>query len=69
MTWTSHAVTAALALSVLGMMLVIGGVLTAGLFLPGVVLIGLSLVGYVAAAVLQVRQADPARRAPAQPRQ
>jgi len=69
MTYSPWVAAGAVALSVLGMMLVIGGVLTAGLFLPGVVLIGLSLVGYWAAAVLQVRQADPVRRAPAQPRQ
>ena len=69
MTYSPWVAAGAVALSVLGMMLVIGGVLTAGLFLPGVVLIGLSLVGYGAAAVLQVRQADPVRRAPAQPRQ
>lgn len=55
MTWTSHAVTAALALSVLGMMLVIGGVLVPGLFLPGVVMIGLSTIGYLAAGVLHAR--------------
>ena len=45
---------AALTLSVVGMMLVIGGVLTRGLFLPGVVLLVLGLVGWAAAAVLHV---------------
>jgi hypothetical protein len=67
MTYGAWVATGAVALSVLGMMLVIGGVVTAGLFLPGVILIGLSLVGYGAAAVLQARQAGPARRAAAQP--
>lgn len=50
-----HAVTAALALSVVGMMLVIGGVLVSGLFLPGVVLISISMIAYIAAALLQAR--------------
>jgi hypothetical protein len=63
MTYTGYAVTAAVALSVIGMMLVIGGVLMAGLFLPGVVVIAISLVGYAAAGVLHVREgarAEPA---------
>lgn len=41
----------ALAFSVLGMMLVIAGVLTSGLFLPGVVLIGVGILKFAAAAV------------------
>jgi hypothetical protein len=59
-----YAVDAALALSVAGMMLVIGGVLTSGLFLPGVVLIALGLIGFVVVAVLSARAAD----APGPPR-
>lgn len=43
---------AALALTVVGMMLVVAGVLAAGLFLPGAVLIGIGLAGFAAAAVL-----------------
>lgn len=43
---------AALVLTVIGMMLVIGGVLMTGLFLPGVVLIGIGLVAFAAAGVL-----------------
>jgi hypothetical protein len=43
---------AALALTVVGMMLVVAGVLAAGFFLPGVVLIGIGLAGFAAAAVL-----------------
>ena len=50
-----HAATTALTLSVVGMMLVIGGVLVSGLFLPGVVLIGIGMIAYIAAAVLQAR--------------
>jgi hypothetical protein len=41
----------ALAFSVLGMMLIIAGVLTSGLFLPGVVLIGVGILKFAAAAV------------------
>jgi hypothetical protein len=52
MRFAAHAVTAALALSVVGMMLVIGSVLAPGLFLPGVLLIGVSMIGYLAAGVL-----------------
>ena len=55
MRFAAHAVTAALVLSVVGMMLVIGSVLAAGLFLPGVVMIGLSTIGYLAAGVLHAR--------------
>jgi hypothetical protein len=55
MRFAAHAVTAALVLSVVGMMLVIGSVLARGLFLPGVVTIGASMIGYVAAAVLHAR--------------
>jgi hypothetical protein len=43
---------AATALCVVGMMLVIGGVLVTGLFLPGVGLIGLGGVAFAVAAVL-----------------
>jgi drug/metabolite transporter (DMT)-like permease len=43
----------AVTLSVLGMMLVVGGVMATGMFLPGVLLIGLSLMGYAAAGVLE----------------
>lgn len=50
-----RAVDVALTLSVIGMMLVIGGVVTSGLFLPGVVLIGLGLIGFVVAAALTLR--------------
>jgi hypothetical protein len=55
MTAPAAALLAATAASVVGMMLVIGGVLAAGLFLPGVALIGASLVGFAAAAVLDWR--------------
>lgn len=51
----AHAVTAALALNVVGMMFVIGGVLAPGLFMPGVVMIGASMIGYLAAGVLHAR--------------
>jgi hypothetical protein len=47
------AVLAAILLTVLGMMLVIGGVLMTGLFLPGVVLIGIGLLAFAVAAVLE----------------
>jgi hypothetical protein len=66
-------VLAAITLSVLGMLLVIGGVLAAGLFLPGVVLTGLSLLGYAAAAVLAALRPEaepvlaPVRRTPVPP--
>jgi hypothetical protein len=50
---TQFAVLAAILLTVLGMMLVIGGVLMTGLFLPGVVLIGIGLLAFAAAAVLE----------------
>lgn len=53
----SHAVTAAIVLTVLGMMLVVGGVIVTGLFLPGAILIAVSMIGYAVAAVLQVRGA------------
>ncbi|MEX1183950.1 MAG: hypothetical protein WEF86_12010 [Gemmatimonadota bacterium] len=46
------AIHAALALSVIGMMLVIAGVVTAGLFLPGVVLTAAGGVGFVVAGVM-----------------
>lgn len=59
MTYGWYAVMAALTLSVLGMMLVIGGVITSGLFLPGVVLLGSSLLGYAVAGVLHARGAGP----------
>lgn len=55
MRYGSHAVMAAVTLTVIGMMLVVGGVLVTGLFLPGAILIGISLIGYAAAGVLQVR--------------
>jgi hypothetical protein len=58
------AAAAAVALSVLGMMLVIGGVIVAGLFLPGVVLIGISVIGYAAAAVLHMGERAAAERDP-----
>lgn len=64
---SSMAAAAAVVLSVLGMMLVIGGILVAGLFLPGVVLIGISLIGYAVAAVLHVREGAAAERAAARP--
>ncbi|HEX6307005.1 MAG TPA: hypothetical protein VFZ69_02390 [Longimicrobiales bacterium] len=53
------AVLVALGLSVLGVMLVIGGVLVAGLFLPGVVLIGISLPAWAVAGVLHARAERP----------
>lgn len=46
--WTVHV---ALTISVVGMMLVIASVLTSGLFLPGVVLIGIGILKFAAAAV------------------
>jgi hypothetical protein len=52
MTREDAAVLAAVVLSVVGMMLVVGGVLVTGLFLPGVVLIGMGLLVFVLAAVL-----------------
>jgi hypothetical protein len=56
----------AVTLSVLGMMLVIGGVLATGMFLPGVVLIGLSLMGYAAAGLLEaIRSAEQSAAEPA----
>lgn len=58
MRFAAHAVTAALVLSVVGMMLVIGSVLASGLFLPGVVLIGVSMIGYLAAGVLHARDSS-----------
>lgn len=57
MMYSSLAVAASVALTVIGMMFVVGGVLVPGLFLAGVVLIGISLIGYAAAGVLQVREA------------
>jgi hypothetical protein len=53
------AVLAAIVLMVVGMMLVIGGVLVTGLFLPGVVLIGLGMLGFAVAAVLASRGGAP----------
>lgn len=57
---------AAMTLAVAGMMLVIGGVLSAGLFLPGVVLIVLSLVAFATAGVLAMLRpaAEPAQARP-----
>lgn len=55
---SSHAVTAAVALTVIGMMLVVGGVIVTGLFLPGAILIAISMIGYALAAVLQMRDAS-----------
>lgn len=54
---SSTVVTASVALTVLGMMLIIGGVIVPGVFLAGAVLIGISMVGYAAAGILQVREA------------
>lgn len=45
---------AALAVAIVGMMLVIAGVLAPGLFLPGVVLLALGLLGFAVAGVLEV---------------
>lgn len=56
------AVMAALVLSVIGMMLVIGGVLIAGLFMPGVVLIGIGIAAFAVAGVLHAA-AGPRERA------
>lgn len=58
MTHSSIAATISVALTVIGMMLVIGGVLVPGVFLAGAVLIGVSLIGYAVAGVLQVRTAQ-----------
>lgn len=49
------AVLAAVALTVVGMMLVVAGVVASGFFLPGVVLIGIGLIGYAVAGVLHMR--------------
>jgi hypothetical protein len=48
----SVALYGAIAVTTVGMMLVVGGVIAAGLFLPGVVLIGIGMVAFAAAAVL-----------------
>lgn len=58
MTYASHAATAAIALTVIGMMLVVGGVLVTGLFLPGAILIAISMIGYAAAGVLEAREPE-----------
>jgi hypothetical protein len=58
---------AAIALTTVGMLLVIGGILITGLFLPGAVLIGLGMAAFAAAAVLEVTGRDDdagARSAP-----
>lgn len=52
-------VAAAVTLTVIGMMLVIGGVLATGLFMPGAVLIAIGMVGFAAAGVLQVVVGTP----------
>lgn len=49
---------AGIALSVIGMMLVVAGVVTSGLFLPGVVLIGLSALAFAAAGLLHALEPD-----------
>jgi hypothetical protein len=43
---------AAIVITTLGMMLVVAGVITTGLFLPGVLLIGIGLLVFAVAAVL-----------------
>ncbi|HSJ08264.1 MAG TPA: hypothetical protein VK928_00080 [Longimicrobiales bacterium] len=55
--------TAAVALTVVGMMLVVGGVVTAGLFFPGVILILVGMVTFAVAGVLHAvtRAGKPAR--------
>lgn len=62
---------AGLAATVAGMMLVVAGVIATGLFLPGVVLIGLGMLGFAAAAVLgavgQKSSAIPADTVPMRP--
>lgn len=58
LTHSAIAVVASVALTVVGMMLVIGGVLVPGVFLTGAVLIGISLIGYAVAGVLEVRAAQ-----------
>jgi hypothetical protein len=58
MTHSALAVVASVAFTVVGMMLVVGGVLMPGLFVAGAVLIGISLIGYAAAGVLHVREAQ-----------
>ena len=58
MRFAAHVVTAALTLSVAGMMLVIGSVLARGLFLPGVVMIAVSMIGYLVAGVLHARDSS-----------
>jgi hypothetical protein len=55
-------VLAAVATSVLGMMLVVAGVISTGFFLPGVVLIGIGMVGFAAAAVLDAVPGAPPSR-------
>jgi hypothetical protein len=52
MTHADPAVLAGIGLTGFGMMLVIGGVLATGLMLPGVVLIGIGMLAFAAAAVL-----------------
>lgn len=42
----------AVALSIIGMMLVVAGVVATGFFMPGVVLIGVGIVGFAAGALL-----------------
>jgi hypothetical protein len=52
MTRADAAVHGAIAVSVVGMMLVVAGVIAEGFFLPGVVLIVIGMIGFAAAAVL-----------------
>jgi hypothetical protein len=47
------------ALTVLGMMLVIAGTLAAGLFLPGVVVVGAGMIAFAAAGLLPLFQRAP----------
>jgi hypothetical protein len=53
----------AIAVTTIGMMLVVAGVIVAGLFLPGVVLIGIGMLTFAAAALLHGLSAHRADRA------
>ena len=48
-------------LTVAGMMLVIGGTLVAGLFLPGIVLLAAGMIAFVVAGLLPLFQRAPRR--------
>lgn len=50
---------AGVALTVFGMMLVIGGTLAAGLFLPGIVLLAAGMIAFAAAGLLPLFHRKP----------